>query len=49
MATPLKIWRPALAALLLSAAAAVQAHEHHMDNIPEGEGASPDPIVRLAS
>ena len=21
------------------------AHEHHEDNIPEGEGISPDPIV----
>lgn len=23
----------------------VHAHEHHEDNIPEGEGVSPDPIV----
>lgn len=25
------------------------AHEHHDDKIPEGEGVSPDPIVRLLS
>ena len=24
------------------------AHEHHEDNIPEGEGVSPDPIVGFA-
>jgi len=37
----------ATALLTLSLLASrVQAHEHHTDNIPVGEGISPDPIVR---
>ena len=27
----------------------VAAHEHHEDNIPEGEAVSPDPIVSFLS
>jgi hypothetical protein len=38
----------ALAVALLSASATVKAHEHHMDNIPEGQYVSDDPIVRWA-
>ncbi|KAF1957244.1 hypothetical protein CC80DRAFT_592547 [Byssothecium circinans] len=46
MATSLNRRAPAAAAalLLLSIATVAQAHEHHMDNIPEGDGTSPDPI-----
>jgi len=41
--------RPRLAcALLLAVAATATAHEHHMDNIPEGQGTSNDPIVRCS-
>lgn len=36
----------ALATLLLSSAATVTAHEHHMNKIVEGEYVSDDPIVR---
>lgn len=46
MATALKSRGAALVALLLSTAATARAHEHHMDNIPEGDAVSPDPIVR---
>ena len=38
-------WPVALLAVGLIGSAA--AHEHHEDNIPEGEGVSPDPIVGL--
>ncbi|KAF2637640.1 hypothetical protein P280DRAFT_471836 [Massarina eburnea CBS 473.64] len=41
---PLKSRAPAVAALLLSIASAAAAHEDHMDNIPEGEGVSAEPI-----
>lgn len=35
----------ALGAVLLSSAATVLSHEHHMDNIEEGQFVSDDPIV----
>lgn len=37
----------AVAALAWSRTCA--AHEHHMDNIPEGEAVSPEPLVRPSS
>lgn len=39
----------AFAAALLSVAATVRAHEHHMDEIEEGKYVSDDPIVRQPS
>ncbi|PVI02722.1 hypothetical protein DM02DRAFT_588950 [Periconia macrospinosa] len=44
MAKPLDMPIRLVAALLLGAATAVTAHEHHMDKIPEGEAISADPI-----
>ena len=38
--------RPLNLAALLCFAGYTLAHEHHMDDIPEGEGISADPIVR---
>lgn len=35
----------AFAALALSLAVGISAHEHHEEDIPEGEAISPDPIV----
>lgn len=41
----LKTGGAAFAALFLSLAATVKAHEHHMDHIEEGSFISDDPIV----
>lgn len=46
MANPPRMPIRLVAALLLGAVAIVNAHEHHMDKIPEGEAVSSDPIVR---
>lgn len=42
-------YKPASAAglAILCLAATARAHEHHMDNIEEGQYASSDPIVRI--
>ena len=37
------------ALLLLSATSTATAHEHHMDNIAEGQAVSDDPIVGACS
>lgn len=34
-----------LVTLLLVLSVAIAAHEHHEDNIPDGEAISPEPIV----
>lgn len=51
METRLTSRGPGIAALLLllGAASTATAHEHHMDNIPQGQAISDDPIVRSAS
>lgn len=45
------VYKPARAVGLavLCLAATTKAHEHHMDNIPEGQYASSDPIVRYTA
>jgi uncharacterized membrane protein YphA (DoxX/SURF4 family) len=48
-ATGFKTRSAALVALLLSSAATITAHEHHMDEIEEGKFVSDDPIVRGAA
>lgn len=42
-------YKPARAAglAILCLAATASAHEHHMDDIPEGQYVSSDPIVRI--
>ena len=37
----------ATGAVFLALARGSLAHDHHTDNIPEGEGISPDPLVSL--
>jgi len=46
---PVRLRLQAAAAAITLLAVVARAHEHHEDNIPEGEAVSPDPLVRSSS